>query len=156
MRHLVPLWLVTRVFHMRRDRSMHKLSFSLYETPLNQVSSPKIVYKITRLQLRDLHRSYIYKIVQIFYISFNNAPSRRDRPHSIGITTPGPTVSCPYLRRREGLTICRCYSKGSTFSSIILRPSVLVWPGIESEPPAQEIGRFLSHIKKNRNKVFET
>ena len=36
-----------------------------------------------------------------------------------------PTVFCPYLRRLECLTICRCHKKGSTFSSGILRPRVL-------------------------------
>ena len=29
----------------------------------------------------------------------------------------------------EVSAICRCYYKGSTFSSMILRPWVLVWPG---------------------------
>ena len=35
----------------------------------------------------------------------------------------------PYLRRLERLTICRCNYKGSTFSSVILRPWVLVRSG---------------------------
>ena len=34
----------------------------------------------------------------------------------------GPTAFCPDLRRPECLTACRCRSKGSTFSSVILRP----------------------------------
>ena len=34
----------------------------------------------------------------------------------------GPTVNSPYSRRLERLTICRCNYKGSTFSSVILRP----------------------------------
>ena len=29
---------------------------------------------------------------------------------------------------------CRCHNKGSTFSSVILRPWVLVWPGFECLP----------------------
>ena len=40
-----------------------------------------------------------------------------------------PMFYSPYLRRLECLTICRFYYKGSTFSSLILRPSVLVQSG---------------------------
>ena len=42
-----------------------------------------------------------------------------------------PAVFCPYLRRLECITLCRCHNKGSTFSSFILRPWVLVWPRFE-------------------------
>ena len=38
----------------------------------------------------------------------------------------GPKAFCPYPRTLEILTVCRCHNKGSTFSSIVLRPSVLV------------------------------
>ena len=41
----------------------------------------------------------------------------------------GPTVHSPYPRRLECLTICRYNYKGSTFSSVILRPWVLVPSG---------------------------
>ena len=34
----------------------------------------------------------------------------------------GPPVYSPYPRRLESLTVCRCNYKGSTFSSVILRP----------------------------------
>ena len=37
----------------------------------------------------------------------------------------GPIVFRPYPRRLEILTICRCHNKGSTFSSIVLRPAVV-------------------------------
>jgi hypothetical protein len=40
-----------------------------------------------------------------------------------------PTILRPYHRRRESLTICRFYHKGSTFYSAFLRPWVLVRPG---------------------------
>ena len=38
----------------------------------------------------------------------------------------GPNIYTPYPRRLESLTICWCSYKGSTFSSVILRPWVLV------------------------------
>ena len=41
----------------------------------------------------------------------------------------GPTVYSPYPRILECLTICRYHYKGSTFSSVILRPWVLVRSG---------------------------
>ena len=41
----------------------------------------------------------------------------------------GPTVYSPYPRRPGRLTICRYNYKGSTFSSVILRPWVLVRSG---------------------------
>ena len=43
----------------------------------------------------------------------------------------GPMVFRPYLRRLENLTVCRCNNKGSTFSSVVLRPQMLVWPWFE-------------------------
>ena len=46
----------------------------------------------------------------------------------------GPPVYSHYPRRLESLTMCRCYYKGSTFSSVILRPWVLVRPESNSRP----------------------
>ena len=50
----------------------------------------------------------------------------------------GPQVYSPYPRRLESVTICECNYKGSTFSTVtcILRPRVLVWPELSSQPPA--------------------
>ena len=42
-----------------------------------------------------------------------------------------PMFFRPYPRRLEFITVCRCHNKGSTFSSVILRPWVLVRPGFE-------------------------
>ena len=38
---------------------------------------------------------------------------------SVKVLWDGPTVFCPYPRRLESLTICRCHYKGSTFFSVI-------------------------------------
>ena len=48
----------------------------------------------------------------------------------------GPLVCSPYLRRLESLTIYGCNYKGSPFSSVILRSSVLVRLELNSQPPA--------------------
>ena len=48
----------------------------------------------------------------------------------------GPTVYSPYPTRLGSLTICWCNYKGSTFSSVILRPWMLVRPESNSRPPA--------------------
>ena len=55
-----------------------------------------------------------------------------------------PTVFCPYPRRLECLTNCRCHIKGSTFSSVILRPYLLVLPGFEP-PTSRSTDRRLSN-----------
>ena len=59
----------------------------------------------------------------------------------------GRTVFCPYPRRLECLTICRCRNKGSTFSSVILRPWVMVWPGFEPVT-SHSSDRHLSNLAK--------
>ena len=50
----------------------------------------------------------------------------------------GPLFFRPYPRRLECLTVCRCYNKGSTFSSVISRSWVLVRPGLNPRPPARK------------------
>ena len=50
----------------------------------------------------------------------------------------------PYLRRLECPTILRYHNKGSTFSSVILRPRVLVRPGFELAT-SRPAGRRLSN-----------
>ena len=43
-----------------------------------------------------------------------------------GACETGPTVYHPYPRGLESLTLCRCYYKGSTFSSVILYKQLFV------------------------------
>ena len=54
----------------------------------------------------------------------------------------------PQLRRPEHLTIFRCYSKGSTFSLVILKPLsvVAVW-GFNPQLPAQQ--ECLHNVERN-------
>ena len=59
----------------------------------------------------------------------------------------GPTVFRTYPRRLECLTICRCHNRGSTFSSVILRPWVMVWPGFEPVT-SHSSDRHLSNLAK--------
>ena len=61
----------------------------------------------------------------------------------------GPTVYNPYPRRPERLTICRYNYKGSTFSSVILRPRVLVRSGARTlDLPHSRLTRKYSHHQK--------
>jgi len=52
----------------------------------------------------------------------------------------GPTVYSPYPRRPEGLTISRCHYKGSTFSSVLVRP----WFEPATSQPTELTGRRCS------------
>jgi len=73
------------------------------------------------------HVHYCYRIVSGFF----NVPCHliSNRGHETG-----PSVYSSYPRSLESLTICRCNYQGSTFSSVILRPWVLTWPGSYSRP----------------------
>ena len=56
----------------------------------------------------------------------------------------GPMVYHPHPRRLESLTVCRCHYKGSTFSSVIWRPWLLVQSRFEPMTSRSADGR-LSH-----------
>ena len=96
------------------------------------------------VQIRSDHNTgdyvpYSYQIVSGFF----NVPYYliSNKGHETG-----PPVYSPYPRRLESLPICRCNYKGSTFSSVILRPWVLVRLESNSRPPTwQPMLNQLSH-----------
>ena len=55
----------------------------------------------------------------------------QESEHWKSCKTAGPMDFRPFPRRLECLTICRCFKKGSKFSSVVLRPWLLVQPGFE-------------------------
>ena len=83
----------------------------------------------------------------------------------------GPTEFCPFPRRLECPTICRCYNKGSKFSSVILSPWVLVQPGFKPttsrsadrqtksrkrERRASKLTAFARYRRHNQNGLVES
>ena len=75
------------------------------------------VYILALYTRQPQHRDHptLFRIVRgFFYVPQNYQHSRN--------CETGPPTYRPYPRRLESLTICRWYYKGSTFSSVILRP----------------------------------
>ena len=71
----------------------------------------------------------------------------------------GPTVFRPYPKRLECLTICRCHNKGSTLSSVILRPECWSGLGLSPQPPTRQMGTYpieLNWLQKKTYKKFQT
>ena len=67
-----------------------------------------------------------------------------------------PTVYRLYPRRLESLTVCRCYYKGSTFSSVI--KDCECWSGraLNLRPPAQQTGAYPIELTgRRKNLSFE-
>ena len=75
-----------------------------------------------------------------------------------------PTVYRPYLGRLESQTICRCYYKGSTFSSVIKDPEcwsgwgLNLWPTTQQTGanPIELTGRWYTHSKSDRAIISTT
>ena len=116
-----------------------------------------------------LFHSFIYLFTQVYMYGqheadvdlrpINNNTMSKDQTTTPG--TPSPTLfdKCvgsltpitvkmqetgPRPRRLEYLTICRCHCKGSIFSSVILRPWVLVRSGLEPETSRSVVRRSTS------------
>ena len=82
-------------------------------------------------QHRELHALHFSNSVWVLWRSTLNIKHRT-------YCETMPTVYSPYPRRFESLTICWCNCKGSTFSSVISRPWVMVRPESNSRPPASQ------------------
>ena len=60
-------------------------------------------------------------------------------------TWDGPTIFCPYPRRLESLTVCRCHYKGSTFPEC--------WSGRRLKPATSHSANRCSHTWANQAAV---
>ena len=69
----------------------------------------------------------------IFHVALKTVCESHDPNIHYGIIIVFADRNYSYLQRLENRTICkrRYYYKGTTFSSVILKPSLLVWPGFE-------------------------
>ena len=102
------------------DRDETGLTSQYWNQPLQYQPSP---WKVV-LHHRGLCPLLFTNISVGFFMSHRNQNSERAMRQHL-------RFFCPYLRRLECIILCRCHNKGSTFSSFILRPWVLVWPRFE-------------------------
>ena len=106
--------LLGRILQLPRGKGHKRTSRSYSKVP--HLTHPPIRIRKTATAPGS---PYSFRIVRgFFYVPHNYQHSRNYET--------GPPTYRPYPRRLESLTICRWYYKGSTFSSVILRPWVLV------------------------------
>ena len=67
-----------------------------------------------------------------FFNYIETSPANHDFLYTVALKMQetGPMVYSPYPRRLESLTIWRYHYKGSTFTSVIFRPWILVQSGV--------------------------
>ena len=62
----------------------------------------------------------------------------------------GPTVFCPYPRRLESLTVCRCHYNGSAIFSVIKDPECRSGRGSNPWPRAQQTGALPTELTRRQ------
>ena len=102
--------LLGRILQLPREKGHKRTARSYSKVP--HLTHPPIHIRKTATAPGS---PYSFRIVRgFFYVPQNYQHSRN--------CETGPPTYRPYPRRLESLTICRWYYKGSTFSSVILRP----------------------------------
>ena len=103
-----------------------------------RTTSVSSLFWVAVIQICYVHVQWLATVIQHgdrgwnrTYVPIDINPSKKKKIRAVEELWGWTYSFCFYLRRLECLTFCRCHDKGSTFSSVILRPWVLVRPGFE-------------------------